>query len=229
MVDTQAIGRGTTRSRPSPRHPMPTRPSAAESPAASPDRSPSPPRTKQRQLAGGDRIELPILSTFIGHDCRLPYSPSTRTVIWATGQDDDRWAIAEAELYTIIVRMLQAIHVDGANSAYKVLTRAILPAGSAEAVRRTQALVAQLRRRIEVLEEIHRDCGTFREAVREIAALGAYSQPLAGRSRPAQIGLRQGRASWMPLKPTAPALCTGRAGASWARGLGGRAGGPASR
>ncbi|WP_435244394.1 helix-turn-helix transcriptional regulator [Streptomyces sioyaensis] len=108
-------------------------------------------------LAGDDRVELPILSKFIGHECLLAYSPATRTVIWATRQDDGRWGIAEVEPYTIVVRMPQAIHVDGAKGEYKVLTRAILPADSTEAVERIQGLVAQLRRRIEVLEEIHRD------------------------------------------------------------------------
>ncbi|MFD7323918.1 helix-turn-helix transcriptional regulator [Streptomyces sp. NPDC059875] len=108
-------------------------------------------------LAGEDRIELPILSRVVSPECRLAYSPSTRTVVWATQQDDGHWGIAEVEPYTLIVRMPQAIHVEAASAEYKVLVRAILPADSSDAVERIQTLVAQLRRRVEVLEEIHRD------------------------------------------------------------------------
>ncbi|GFE25734.1 hypothetical protein Sliba_61870 [Streptomyces nigrescens] len=109
------------------------------------------------EYAGEGAIALPILSELMGHGCRLTYGPSTRTVIWATRQDDGRWDVAEVNPYTVIVRMPQAIHVKGASEEYKLLTRALLPIDSRDAVQRTQEMTAQLRRRIEVLEEIHRD------------------------------------------------------------------------
>ncbi|MEW1722070.1 helix-turn-helix transcriptional regulator [Streptomyces sp. NPDC093109] len=108
-------------------------------------------------LAGTNRVPLPVLGRILGDDCRLTYAPSTRTVIWATRQDDDRWNIAEVAPYTIIVRIPQAIHIEGASAEYKILTRAILPADPSDAVQRVQTLIAQLRRRIVVLESIHRD------------------------------------------------------------------------
>ncbi|MGG7569239.1 helix-turn-helix transcriptional regulator [Streptomyces sirii] len=107
--------------------------------------------------AGESAVALPILSELMGHGCRLTYGPSTRTVIWATRQDDGRWDVAEVNPYTVIVRMPQAIHVKGASEEYKLLTRALLPIDSNDAVQRVQEMTAQLRRRIEVLEEIHRD------------------------------------------------------------------------
>ncbi|MGV4927624.1 helix-turn-helix transcriptional regulator (plasmid) [Streptomyces sp. BHT-5-2] len=113
--------------------------------------------TEAATYAGEGAVELPILSELMGHGCRLTYGPSTRTVIWATPQADGRWDVAEVNPYTVIVRMPQAIHVKGASEEYKLLTRALLPVDSADAVQRIQEMTAQLRRRIEVLEDIHRD------------------------------------------------------------------------
>ncbi|MEW1660771.1 helix-turn-helix transcriptional regulator [Streptomyces sp. NPDC093707] len=116
--------------------------------------------------AGEGAVALPILSELMGHGCRLIYGPSTRTVIWATRQDDGRWDVAEVNPYTVIVRVPQAIHVKGAFEEYKLLTRALLPIDSSDAVQRIREMSAQLRRQIHVLEEIHRDeCETNRDHV----------------------------------------------------------------
>lgn len=109
------------------------------------------------KYAGPGAVALPILSELIGTGCQLTYSPTNRTVIWATPQHDGRWDVAEVNPYTVVVRMPQAIHVEGATAEYKLLTRAVLPAEPADAVQRIREMTAQLRRRIGILEEIHRD------------------------------------------------------------------------
>ncbi|MFJ7078559.1 hypothetical protein [Streptomyces sp. NPDC098781] len=108
-------------------------------------------------LAGEDRVELPVLSAIVDPGCRLAYSPSTRMVLWATPQDDGRWGVAEVEPDTVITCVPHAVHVQRAVAEYKVLSRAGLPADSIGATRRIPTLVAQLHRRIGVLEEIYRD------------------------------------------------------------------------
>ncbi|PJN32200.1 transcriptional regulator [Streptomyces sp. CB02959] len=109
------------------------------------------------KYAGPGAVVLPILSELISTGCQLTYSPTNRTVIWATPQHDGRWDVAEVNPYTVVVRMPQAIHVEGATAEYKLLTRAVLPAEPADAVQRIREMTAQLRRRIGILEEIHRD------------------------------------------------------------------------
>ncbi|MFF0630571.1 hypothetical protein ACFYU2_44255, partial [Streptomyces sp. NPDC004296] len=74
------------------------------------------------KYAGPGAVPLPILSELIGTGCQLTYSPTNRTVIWATPQHDGRWDVAEVNPYTVVVRMPQAIHVEGATAEYKLLT-----------------------------------------------------------------------------------------------------------
>ncbi|MFI0155781.1 helix-turn-helix transcriptional regulator [Streptomyces lydicus] len=108
-------------------------------------------------FAGEDATALPILSELMGHGCRLTYSPSTRTVIWATRQPDDRWDIAEVNPHSVLVRLPQAIHVKGAFDEYKLLTRALLPIDSGDALERLKEMTTQLQGRLAVLEKIQRD------------------------------------------------------------------------
>ncbi|MCM2392035.1 helix-turn-helix transcriptional regulator [Streptomyces albipurpureus] len=108
-------------------------------------------------LAGDDGLALPVISQMIGPNCQLTLSPRTQTVIWATKEDDDRWGVAEVDAYTVIVRVPQAAPLPAAYHEVKALTRAVLPAEPADAVDRIQILISQLKARISLLEEIHRD------------------------------------------------------------------------
>ncbi|MFF4285625.1 hypothetical protein ACFY0R_09895 [Streptomyces sp. NPDC001633] len=105
--------------------------------------------------AGDGAVPLPIFSELHGAGCQLTYAPSTRTVIWATPQEDGRWDVAEVSPYTVIVRAPQVIYVEGASEEYKLLARAVLPRDPAGAIQRIQSMTAHLRRRIELLEEVH--------------------------------------------------------------------------
>ncbi|MFB9556912.1 MmyB family transcriptional regulator [Streptomyces roseoviridis] len=108
-------------------------------------------------LAGDDGIALPVLSRMIGPNCQLTLSPSTQTVIWAVQEADGEWGISEVGAYTLIVKIPDAAMVDEAREEMKRLTRAILPADPKQAVARIQALLPQLRKRIQNLEEVWRD------------------------------------------------------------------------
>ncbi|MFI9210272.1 XRE family transcriptional regulator [Streptomyces sp. NPDC053253] len=108
-------------------------------------------------LAGDDRIALPVLSRMIGPNCQLTLSPSAKTVIWAVQEADGEWGISEVSAYTLIVKIPDAAVVDEAREEMKHLTRAILPADPKQAVARIQALLPQLSKRIQILEEVWRD------------------------------------------------------------------------
>ncbi|WSN31114.1 helix-turn-helix transcriptional regulator [Streptomyces uncialis] len=108
-------------------------------------------------LAGDGGRALPVLSRMVGPDCRLTLSPRTQTVIWATLEDDGRWGVAEVDAYTVAVRLPQASALPEAHPEVKALSRAVLPLEPADAVDRIQALVSQLKARVDLLEEIHRD------------------------------------------------------------------------
>lgn len=55
------------------------------------------------------------------------------------------------------VRLPQASALPEAHPEVKALSRAVLPLEPADAVDRIQALVSQLKARVDLLEEIHRD------------------------------------------------------------------------
>ncbi|AJT62454.1 hypothetical protein T261_0765 [Streptomyces lydicus] len=108
-------------------------------------------------LAGDDRVDLPILSQMIGPDCQLTLSPSTHSVVWATRQKDGLWDIAEVDAYTVLVRLPNATSVEAAYEELKSLMRAVLPADPKDAVARIQVLAPQWEQRIRLLEAVHRD------------------------------------------------------------------------
>lgn len=115
----------------------------------------APSAAEAASYAGDGAVPLPILSELLGAGCQLTYGPTTRTVIWATPQEDSRWDVAEVSPYTVIVRAPQVIYVEGASEEYKLLARAVLPRDPADAVQRIQSITTHLRRRIELLEEVH--------------------------------------------------------------------------
>ncbi|MGW4200952.1 MmyB family transcriptional regulator [Streptomyces sp. NPDC004726] len=108
-------------------------------------------------LAGDDGIPLPVLSQMISPGCQLTLSPQTRTVIWATREDDGRWNVTEVDPYTVTVLLPHAAARETAGEELKALTRAVLPADEAEAATRIQTLLPQWKTRIRILEEIQHD------------------------------------------------------------------------